>query len=256
MFNQSIVFEQPVNELIRVCLRIEHLWQFTQKGMRGEHRFDSHNTLAAIIDILSITDRPDLRGKFTKEFMRQSANLQRFLNEDHIDQQKLKATLGEFETIIHILQNASGKFSSTLRDNEFITSIRQHLTTPGGSCSFDTPAYHYWLQQPVKERQMQIAQWLEALEELLHVIQFMLQMARQSGQPKLHTAHGGFYQESLDPQTPSQLIRVAVPNTIAVFPEISVGRHGVSIRFYYPTTKERAVPYEKDVQFRLSCCIL
>jgi cell division protein ZapD len=256
MVNPSITFEQPVNELIRVCLRIEHLLSMAQQSLRGQHLYDTRNTLSALTDIIALTDRPDLRGKLTKEFLRQQANLQRYLNDEHIDQTKLGATLSDLDKIIQTLQNVSGKFAQALRDNEFLMSIKQHLSMAGGALSFDTPAFHYWLQHPVQERHGQIVEWLGECEDLFQITAFLLRLVRQSGRPVLQTAKEGFYQASLDSQTPCQLIRVAVPQTILVYPEISVGRHGVSIRFYYPTVRERATLYKIDVPFRLTCCII
>jgi cell division protein ZapD len=150
----------------------------------------------------------------------------------------------------------NGKFAAALRDNEFLNSIKQHFSMAGGALSFDTPAFHYWLQHPVQERHAQIIAWLDECEDVFQVTAFLLRLIRQSGRPVLQTAHEGFYQASLDAQMSCQLIRVAVPQTIPVYPEISVGRHGVSIRYYYPTNKERAALYEKDVPFRLTCCII
>lgn len=256
MLNQSIVFEQPVNELVRVCLRIEHLLSMAQQGLRGQHLFDTRATISALAELLSLTDRLDLRGKFTKEFIRQQANLQRFLNDDQIDQAKLQGALSELSKAIQLLQGHNGKFALNLRDNEFLTSIRQHLAMAGGALCFDTPGFHYWLQLPVKERHAQIIAWLGECEDLFQIISFLLRLIRQSGRSVLQTAHAGYFQTSLDSQAPCQLIRVSIPNTLPIYPEISVGRHGVSIRFYYPTVKERATIYEKDVPFRLSCCVI
>ena len=256
MSNQSIIFEQPVNELVRVCLRVEYLLNLIENSLRGDTMHETYLAISSLVDILSLTDRTDLRGKFTKEFLRQSAGLQRFLNDAHIDQTKLQTVLNELHHIIQILQKGSGKFAHDLRKNEFLTSIRQHLTMPGGACSFDTPSFYYWLEQPIKERHTQLVKWLNELDDFFQIMQSLLQFIRQSGQAIMHTAHEGFYQSSLDPQMPCQLIRVAVPHAILAYPEISVGRHGLSVRFYCPTTQERGIPYEKDVPFRLTCCIL
>ena len=257
MFNQSIVFEQPVNELIRVCLRLEYLLTIAQQGLKGQHISDTRHTISALIDLLILTDRPDLRGKFTKELSRQRANFQRYCNEIHIDQTKLGLTLEEVEKFIQLLHLQTGKFGASLRDNEFLTHIRQHLSSAGSALSFDTPAYYYWLQKnTLQERHHQIINWLNELEDLCQIVQFILRLTRQSGHPALHLAPEGFFQTSLDPQLPCQLIRVAVPHTQTVFPEIIVGRHGVGVRFYYPTIEERPIAYEKEVSFYLSCCIL
>jgi len=256
MFNQSIVFEQPVNELLRVCIRIEHLLSTAEESFRSPSEHGTRACIHVISNLLALTDRHDLRGKFTKEFIRQQSNLQRFLNEAGVDQNKLQMALDELEAAIELLQGQNGKFANNLRENEFLSSVRQHIAMPGGGLSFDVPAFYFWLQQPFKERREQLTAWLEEFDDMIQVTQFMLRLVRQSGQAVHHTAIEGFFQASLDPQMPCQLIRVAVPNTIAVFPELSVGRHGVSIRFYYPSVAGRATPYEKDVPFRLICCVM
>lgn len=260
MVNQSLVFEQPVNELVRVCLRLEHLLSMIQAGLKGESDYDTRSAVSVLINILLLTDRPDLRGKFTKELLRQRANFQRFLDQDRIDQVKLNHTLSELEKHISALQNKSGKFGAELRDIEFLNNIRQHLSTSGGGLGFDTPAFFYWLSSPVKKRHGEIIEWLSTLEDLFQIIQFQLRLLRQSGQPVLATAREGFFQTSLDPQTPCQLIRVTVPVALGVFPEISVGRHGAGIRFYKPNhhamEKERPQPADGDISFYLSCCVV
>lgn len=260
MFNQSIVFEQPVNELIRVCLRIEHLLTMIQTGLRGETIYDSRSVIIALLDCLTLTDRPDLRGKLGKELMRQRSNFQRFIDQEKIDQTKLKSTLDEMDRYLTLIQDNGGKFGANLREKEFLNNVRQHLSTNGGALSFDTPAFHYWLSNPVKKRHAQIATWLKELEDLFHIVQFMLKLIRRSGHPVLYTAHEGFFQTSLDPQLPCQLIIVTVPITSSTFPVISVGRHGVVMRFYNvsseDTQKDRPQPCEADISFYMSCCIL
>lgn len=256
MVTQSVLYEQPINELIRVCLRLEYLLQQAQHGLRGSSVYDTRLTMSALTNILNLTDRPDLRNKLTKEFMRQHANLQRYLNTPKIDQKKLLSTLGELDQIISMLQSNNGKFAGELRDNEFLTTIRQHLTSPGSTCSFDTPAYYYWLQLPNKDRQNTLINWINALENLYQAVHFLLHVIRQSGRPQLITAPHGFYHTSLDSQISCQLIQVVIPNTVIAFPEISAGRHGLSIRFYHPTLNGRATPFEEDVTFQLIFCIL
>lgn len=256
MFNQSIIFEQPVNELVRVSLRLEYLLMMAQSALRGETLYDTRSAISALIDIISLTDRPDLRGKLTKECLRIRASFQRFLNQTRIDQTKLQSVIQELDQCISYLEEHSGKFGTSLRENEFLSNIRQHLASSGGALSFDTPSFHYWLSSPLKERHHKILNWLDEFDDIFYIVQTMLKLIRQSGQATLVTAASGFYQASLDPQSPCQMIRVAVPNTVQAYPEISVGRHGVGLRFYHPTESERSATYEADVSFYMMCCIL
>lgn len=255
MSTQSILYEQPVNELIRVCLRLEQLLQQGQDTLRGSTLWDSRNSMMTIHDVLTILDRPDLRTKLTKEFVRYLATLSRLENLEHIDQKKLSATIIDVENVLDSLHATNGRFAQELRDNDFLNSIRQHLSNPGGASNFDVPAYHYWLQQPINERNALLNEWFSYFNNINGAVSLMLRLIRQSSNPQLQTAHEGFYQTNLDPTLSIQLIRISVPTTTEVFPEISVGRHGVSLRFYIPSYRERAVLYKQDVVFKLSCCI-
>lgn len=252
---QSILYEQPVNELIRVCLRLEHLLQQGLETLRGTNIWDSRASIMTIHDILTILDRPDLRTKLTKEFVRYLGTLTRLESVEHIDQNKLSTTIVDVENVLDSLHATNGRFAQELRDNDFLNTIRQHLSNPGGASVFDVPAYHYWLQQPINERNALLSQWFGYFDQINNAVNLMLRLIRQSGNPQLQTAHGGFYQANLDPTQSVQLIRILVPATTEVFPEISVGRHGVSLRFYIPSVKERASLYKHDVVFKLSCCI-
>jgi len=129
------------------------------------------------------------------------------------------------------------------------------LLNPGGGCSFDAPGYHYWLQQPPTERTAQLTFWLGSLKTIRLAVELSLRLIRQSSAPQLRIAHEGFYQAALDPQLPCQLIRVALSHNAGVYPEISVGRHGLSIRFNTLSLNERPSQAHEDVKFQLICCV-
>jgi cell division protein ZapD len=84
----------------------------------------------------------------------------------------------------------------------------------------------------------------------------LLQLTREGSKIQKRNAEQGFYQELLDPQTNLRLIRVAVPNSSLAYPEVSVGRHFLSIRFYSPSIHERPTQYMHNFEFFLSYCSL
>jgi cell division protein ZapD len=252
---EPIIYEQPVNEHVRVCLRLEHLFNQTMHWMRGANPWDSRAALAAILEILNVLDRPDLKTKLVKELSRYVTVLARFAETPHIDHGKLAAIQDEVEKTLHHLHNVQGRIAQPLRDNDFLTSIRQQLLNPGSGCSFDVPAYHYWLQQPPAERIAQLTQWFSALKGIRIAVELTARLIRQSSAPHLRVAESGFYQAPLDAQAPCQLIRVALPHGASVYPETSVGRHGISIRFYTLNLHERPKQAVEDIKFQLTCCV-
>lgn len=255
MTPEPIIFEQPINEHVRVCLRLEHLFNQVLHWMHGTSSWDSRATLAAILEILNVLDRPDLKTKLVKELGRYASVIGKFVETPHIDRSRLAAIQDEIEHVLHHLHGTQGRIAQSLRDNDFLNTIRQHLLSPGGGCSFDVPAYHYWLHQSPAERIAQLTHWLAGLKTIRSATELTLRLIRQSSAPHLREAKEGFYQAALDAQTPCQLVRVTLSPGAGVYPEISVGRHGLSIRFYMPSLTDRPTQVTEDIKFQLTCCV-
>src|SRR5438445_586512 len=67
------------------------------------------------------------------------------------------------------------------------------------------------------------------LRTLEHAIGLYLRLLRDSTQPAEHVAENGVFLHV--PQAAYQLVRVLVPAAADVYPEISAGKHRVSVRF-------------------------
>ena len=64
----------------------------------------------------------------------------------------------------------------------------------------------------------------------------------------------GFHQELLDPQSNIRMIRIIIPQHIHAYPEISVGRHFLSVRFFSPDIEKRPAQFTDNLQFQLAYC--
>jgi cell division protein ZapD len=252
MIDNTIVYEQPLNELIRVCLRLEQLFFQIDHQIHDTSTLGTRNVVTAIINILHLLDRPDLKAKLAKELGHHLSNLMRLEHTPQIDQEKLRQLLRQLDDLIRCFIDSSGKIGQQLRDVELLNNLRLHLTTPGGGCSFDIPMYHYWLQQPIAKRHEQIQHWLTEFNSIRTTATLILQLIREGTKTQQKKADNGFYQELLDPQLNLRLIRVAIPTQIAVHPEISVGRHFLSVRFFLPHIQERPTQYADDLTFWLA----
>jgi cell division FtsZ-interacting protein ZapD len=49
-------------------------------------------------------------------------------------------------------------------------------------------------------------------------------------------------------------LRVSIDHILKAFPEISVGRHFLSVRFYAPDIDKRPVQYNENLNFTLEYC--
>lgn len=249
-------YEQPLNEIVRVCLRLEQLFTQVDHQVSDSSILGTRNLVSLVINILQILDRPDLKAKLAKEFGHQISLLQRLEKTPEIDQSKLRTILKQLEELNRCFIDSSGKIGQPLREIELLNNLRLHLASPGGGCSFDIPVYHYWLHQPVPKREDTINSWLTEFNNIRLATSLLLQLTREGSKVQPKTAEQGFYQELLDPQINLRLIRVTIPKDVPAYPEISVGRHFLSIRFFSPNIHERPTQYLHNFDFKLSYCTL
>lgn len=254
MNDNVIIYEQPLNELIRVSLRLEQLFAQIDHQVGDTTTLGTRNVVALIINLLHLLDRPDLKAKLAKELSHHQSMLSRLENTPEIDQQKLQNILRQLEDLTRSFIDSSGKIGQNLREIELLNNLRLHLASPGGACSFDIPVYHYWLQQPAEQRLDTIKTWIEDFSNIRLANKILLQLIREGTKVQHKTAENGFYQELLDPQVNLRLIRVMVPTELPTYPEISIGRHLVSVRFFSPSIHDRPVQYQGNVPFWLSYC--
>ncbi len=252
MTENTIIFEQPLNELIRVCLRLEQLFFQIDHYIKDTSLLGTRNVVSAIIHILHLLDRPDLKAKLAKELGHHLSNLMRLENTPQIDQEKLRELLRQIDDLIRCFIDSNGKLGQNLREVEMLNALRLHLSSPGGGCSFDSPNYHFWLHQSIPERQLTINNWLAEFHNIRTTVDVLLQLIREGTKVQQKMADNGFYQELLDPQLNLRLIRVIIPKEISAHPEISVGRHFLSVRFFTPNIQDRSVQYADNLTFWLA----
>ncbi|MGB5261229.1 MAG: cell division protein ZapD, partial [Gammaproteobacteria bacterium] len=144
-----------------------------------------------------------------------------------------------------------------LKTSEFLISIRQRSSIPGGTCDFDLPAFHFWLQQPLRKRTQDLAGWLGNFDAIGQAIQLILSMTRDSTPLQPAIAEAGVYQQTLDPTMPYQLVRIELPASLPCFAELSGGRHRFTARFMeFSAADDRARQTDQDVEFDLACCVI
>jgi cell division protein ZapD len=250
------IYEQPLNERLRFFMRLEFLFKQAKASQYGQTVWDSHNTLTTLLEILAIVSRIDMKTEVIKELDRLSASLNaliQFPNINHSTLDQLLTTLGGFKGQLHSLE---GPLAQELRENEFLKLLIQRGGVPGGLCDFELPAYRQWLSRPPESRVSDLKQWLAKLDSLRLSIELVLKMVRESAEPTWQCASAGNYQQSLQPETPFQMIRIKLPAGSPYFAEISAGKHRFTARFMEARHSARPLQTSDDVEFQLSCCAL
>ncbi len=253
--SRQIYFEQPLNERIRTFMRIEELFARCNYYINKDEAFDSHSALSTLFELMGLASRGDLKRELMKEIKRQLTNLQQLHSIPSLDQKKLDQLISSHNNLINQLDSLSGQLVGHLKDNDFINSIKQRSTIPGGTCDFDLPAYHYWLTQAPKERKQTIEAWLQPFVLINNTVMHCLELIRSSAEIEDCVGKKGFYQRNLDQNQPNQLIRVIIDDTEKCFPEISAGKHRFSIRFLQqPDPNHYPKQIERNISFKISCC--
>ena len=254
---EKILYEQPLNERIRTFLRLEYLFKQASYHLPRESAWDSRATLTCILEILDIFGNTNLKSEVLKELERHTSSLRRHEQNPNIDHSQLTGLLDRINAHIEQVRAINGQIANELKASEFLVSIRQRSAIPGGTCDFDLPAFHYWLQQPAKQRARDLARWLSHFDAIGQAIQLILGLTRDSTPMKTTLASGGVYQRTLDPNLPCQLVRIALPPGLPYFAELSGGRHRFTARFLqFSTDDKRAKQTDQDVEFELACCVI
>lgn len=254
--SDKIIYEHPLNEKTRTILRLEHLFNQLAFHLPNSDIWSSRAAITALLDMVSIFSRADIKADLIKELDRHKSKLNSMRKTPGIDHERLGDILHDLDDISSQLFRFTGQIGQEIRENEFLKSIMQRSSIPGGSCDFDLPLYHYWLEQPHKYRHAEIYHWVKTLSPIDSAVELLLSLIRGSTTPTREIAEQGFFQRSLDAQTPAQLIRVGLPKDAKLFAEISGGKHRFSVRFLAPEENERPSQIKEDIPFSLNCCIL
>lgn len=251
----DIIYEQPLNERMRVLLRLEHLFAQLRYHLAGSTPWDNRKAINGIIDILNLFERADLKTELIKEMDRLTASLNKLREQPHVDDQRLVETLNDLKTSHQAIHAIPGRLGDPLRQEELIAIVKQRITIPGGSCSFDLPVLHHWLSQPEHVRKMQLLQWVAEFKPIDEAVTLLLELIRSSAYQEDASAEKGFYQKAFESNNTCQLVQVKL-NATAVFPEVSGGKQRISIRFLATDPSNRPTQAEQDIDFQLACCVI
>ncbi len=253
--SKVIAFEQPLNERMRTFMRVEQLYARCLCYLHKDNAWDTQYAVATLIELSNLVTRGDLKRELLKEINRQQSTLNQLSDMPAIDQHKLISINDELASLAAQLDQIEGQLLGNLKEHEFINGIKQRIAIPGGACDFDLPAYHFWLTQNPHIRKDKILSWLAPFDIVQRSVSMCLQLVRESSRDNDCVAKLGFYQLTLDPNQPNQIIRVLIDSSYQCYPEMSAGKHRISIRFLYHADPDgNPSQLNRDVNFQLSCC--
>lgn len=248
-----VVYEHPLEEKMRVYLRIEALLKQLEAGCICIDSIRYPIFFGGLFNLLDLLERTDLRAELIKDLERRESRLQAYINHPDVDQERLKNVHNEVQRTLQALCEGH-KFGYLLKENRFLANLRQRMGIMGGQCHHELPEFQRWLQQPEAARNMQALQWFEQLAVLNSALSMELRMVREQARFESLIAEGGIW-HSHDEKL--SLLRLRLDPQIAAYPLISGHRQRFTIRFMQTNgmqgTQER-LHYNDSVPFQLARC--
>ncbi|HXS21526.1 MAG TPA: cell division protein ZapD [Steroidobacteraceae bacterium] len=253
--DRTLVFEQPLSERMRTFLRLDFLYSQALYHNEMASEWGTRAAVTSLIDILAIITRSDVRSDALKELERQLTALGEFQSKPGVDTNRLKSLIGNVTRLRGELMNAGVANLQPLKESDFLNAIKHRSSIPGGTCEFDLPDYLFWLSQPDEVRARAFNQWLAVLRPLCDAVAELIWLTRQNGRTRQETAPGGSFTITFERENPLQLLRIALPASTGLYPEVSGSHHRCNVRFLsWKGLSERPTQAVGDVKFLLTCC--
>jgi cell division protein ZapD len=250
-----LIFEQPLNERMRTFLRLDYLYNQALYHNEKASQWGSRAAVGSLIDILAITTRSDVRSEVLKDIERHLLQLGEFENMAGVDGGRLRALINNLMRLRGALSAAGAAYLQPLRDSEFLAAIKHRSAIPGGTCEFDLPDYFFWLNQDAANRTQAFNEWLALLRPLCDAVAEVLWLTRQNGRSRNEVAVAGTFTINFERDTPLQLLRICLPASAGIYPEISGSHHRCSVRFLrWNGLAARPSQAEGDIPFQLVTC--
>jgi len=248
-------YEQPLTERMRTFMRLEFLYQQLLYNAEQDAPWATRAATTGLLDIMAIINRGDVRSDVLKELEQHTQGLRRFQSEPEVDVARLQTLITNLEASKRDLKAIGGQFLQPLKDNEFLNAIKHRSAIPGGTCEFDLPEFSHWVRQPYAEREQDLAKWLAAIRPICDAVVELLWLIREIAPPSDKRAVNGMYTHNVARSAKCQLLRVLLPASSSLFPEISGSHQRFTIRFLeWSTVDSRAVQTGHDVDFQLCIC--
>lgn len=250
-----ITYEFPLNERVRTMLRLEDLFGRVRHFIERDTGKDHHAAIDVLFELIEVVGRADLKSDLVQEMDRQKRMLMALRDNPEVSEDALNAVLDKIEQSSESLLAITGKVGQHLRENEWLMSIKQRASIPGGTCEFDLPSYHYWQQQDADTRRSYLNEWMEPLQPIRRGLSIVLKMLRESGKEHHFTAHHGNFQQMQGGRM-AQMMRIILDDKLPCIPEVSANKYALSIRFIAADYAAKTTLFDQDVEFDLIFCSL
>lgn len=245
-----VLYEHPLNERIRNYLKLEHLFSHANDCVNLDATIGHQLYFQSLFSILDTLERNDIRGDLIKDLEKLEQSLVLWSKSPEVNDSALQDNLQHTISLLCQLKSSSNN-RQPLKDDKFLSSLKQRFAIQGGSACFDLPQLHFWLGQPSDKTSEQMTRWLNQLHEVSASLQMILKFIRIKSNFDVIDTTTGFFQESGDGLS---LLRIKVDSAADYYPTVSGNRFRYSIRFMCPCESSGRQYCDTAISFELARC--
>jgi cell division protein ZapD len=253
-----VIYEQPLNEKIRLFMRLEHMFERYDYYISEPSEINSQTARELLLELHEMSSRLDVKSAILKIIDHQTMVIKGYSGEDDELEEKKNSIIDILEEKTKELYSFHGQFGQHMKSHSFLNLVKQRLGISGGLNAFDAPLFNLWINQPSDMRTEQLDSWIKPYRKSHEAIKLVMDLIRKSAEKEECVAKDGFYQSTLRVGSQAknyQLLRVYLPNSISYYPEISAGRQRFSMRFVeVDDLATRGKQVRDDVVFSISIC--
>jgi cell division protein ZapD len=183
-----ILYEHPFNERIRTYLRLEYLLGRFEHLLLRSSEIDHHFALTTLFEIIDVGGRSDLKSDILKELERHKQQFSSYRGNPSVSEAVLDELLGNIERCLQGFNTQAARLSQCVTESDFLSSLRNRVAVPGGTCAFDLPGYHAWQQRDPDLRRHRYFEMVRAFENFARQCQLVDAFAQRKRFP---AARGG-----------------------------------------------------------------
>lgn len=252
-----LLYEFPCNEKIRTYLRLELLFKRYDWFCEQTNPIAHQTAISALFDLLDATARSDLRNELIQELERQRRRMHSLIDNPDVDQAKLQETMEEIHHAITTVADTVGRTGQSVRENQWLQIIRTRQTIAGGTCEFDLPQLHHWMNKPAQERREELLGYVAPLMPIRDASAILLRFLRSSVEEHQYATDRGSFQFPMTNRQLPALAQIWVASDANVIPEVSANKYMLWIRFSRPDAEHKLHPiHSENIPFRMGICTL
>ncbi len=246
----SILYEHPLNERIRNYLKLEQLFVQANDCFTSNIELTQQVFFSALFAIIDTLERNDIRGDLIKDLEKLEQNLVLWSRSPEVDDDALEDNIKQTVSLLCLLKSPTPQWCQ-LKNDKFLSSLKQRYAMQGGNSSFDLPQLKFWLNQPEDTIKLQVAGWLAQLDHIFNALTLVLKFLRQRSDFETIYTEKGFYQDSGEGIL---LLRMKLDKDAHYYPTVSGNKFRYSIRFMEPCEHSGRKYCDQAIQFKLSRC--